>query len=388
MVRPTARSGVGGALATAMERAGLAPRLARGILVAVMTCIGIVAVIKVVETRLSVLQTVLCLVYLAAVVALQLRYFAWQDEGAGPSRRATLIALAVQGLLAYLPLLQFGRAWVGMPGLFAGSVLLALPAVPAWSLFAVVVVSIAVVQFDMSGSWDDVLYTGISTVLTGLVVYGLCKLATLVGMLSRARAEFARLAIEAERDRVARDLHDILGYQLSAIALKTELAQRLIDARPERARTELDESLGISRDALSEVRGLARGITALSLSNEIRSTHSTLAAAGIDLEVTQDGDLGSVPDDVRTALAVVLREAVTNLLRHSAASSCSLRLTYGPGPVELVMDNDRTDARGPDGEPGRVGGLGNLRQRMADVGGSFEAGPRDDGTFRLRASVP
>ena len=132
------------------------------------------------------------------------------------------------------------------------------------------------------------LYTAISTVTTGLVVYGLSRLTALVVEVQTSRAEIARMAVLRERLRFARDLHDLLGYSLSAITLKIELTHRLLEKSPQEASDQLLEILEISRLALSDARTVASGYRELSLEEECRSAVSVLAAADISVQLDSD----------------------------------------------------------------------------------------------------
>jgi two-component system sensor histidine kinase DesK len=199
------------------------------------------------------------------------------------------------------------------------------------------------------------------------------------------------MAVARERLRFARDLHDLLGYSLSSITLKNELIQRLIDHNPRRAREEVAEVLTISRQALADVREVARGYRDMSLLVEGESASSVLKAAGIDAHV--DVVVPGLSSTANTILATVLREGVTNLLRHSQPRTCTItaRMTAdGSDLVRLQIDNDgvtRSDREAAeDGD--RVGtGLSNLSARVAAVGGTVTAGPVAPDGFRLVATV-
>jgi glucose-6-phosphate-specific signal transduction histidine kinase len=187
----------------------------------------------------------------------------------------------------------------------------------------------------------------------------------------------------------ARDLHDLLGYGLSAITLKAELALRLLPTEPERARRELTEVARLARRGLREARTVGRGGGGLSLAAEAASARSVLASAGIRCGVRV---AARIPDAaVETVLATVLREGVTNILRHSTARSCGITAGHSDRDepaVRLCLVNDGvTAAPGPlPGHPG--GGLENLAARLAAVGGRLSADVLEDGIFQLLAEVP
>jgi two-component system sensor histidine kinase DesK len=235
------------------------------------------------------------------------------------------------------------------------------------------------------GTVADLLYTSVSTVTAGLVVYGMSRLITLITEVQASRAERTRMAVLRERLRFARDLHDLLGYSLSAITLKVELTHRLMERSPKEASDQLLELLEISRLAVSDTRTVASGYRELSLEEECRSVGSVLAAADISLRVDCD-DLHDLPVGVSTVLATVLREGVTNLLRHSKAKHCVVVIRTDPDQASIEVVND-----GPQREAGKResydGGLHNLSVRAAEIGGAVSVARAPD-EFRLRAEVP
>jgi signal transduction histidine kinase len=333
------------------------------------------------------LEVIYCLLSVAAVLAMQLRFFS-RRVLEFPSR-AGYQALAIEAVLVYLPFLAFGQAWVGIPGFLAGSVLLALDGRLAWWTWGAVLASVGVLQAVFDPNPGLILYSVISTVITGLVVYALCWLASVVQQLHLARAEIAAMAVAHERVRFARDLHDLLGYSLSAITLKSELTRHLAGPDNPRVLAELDEILELSRQALSDVRSIATGYRNMSLQTESQSVMSVLCAA--DIAVTMNMDPVELPGPISTVLATVLREGVTNVLRHSDARNCHVQFSQ-IGPIaQLRLANDgvvmATDAPPP---PANGGGSGidSLSARVADLGGSLSSSFEDSGWFVLCAEVP
>ncbi|HEX2130184.1 MAG TPA: histidine kinase [Actinophytocola sp.] len=320
---------------------------------------------------------------ITALLVMQLVWYA-RDSARLRSPRGYAI-LAAQACLAYVPMLMFGQAWVGMPGFFAGSVLLVLRPVAAWAAFCLVVASMGVAQAVFSGVPVDILYTSISTVTTGLVVYGLSRLTALVMEVQSTRAEIARMAVLRERLRFARDLHDLLGYSLSAITLKVELTHRLMEKSTKEASDQLLEILEISRLALSDARTVASGYRELSLEEECHSALSVLAAA--DINVRLDSEHTDLPVHVSTVLATVLREGVTNMLRHSKAKNCeiTIRQTADDASISIVNDDALTPSKVA--PTSSRGGLHNLSVRAGEIGGSVGV-EREQNTFRLCATVP
>jgi two-component system sensor histidine kinase DesK len=362
----------------------LAPRLAKGILIAVLSSFYLIAFLKIRFAAQDLAPLLLSAAYMIPMLALQLFYFSRPV----PMSRSPMayLALLVQAALVYLPLLQFRQAWVGMPGFLAGSVLLVLPALLAWVVFGLIAVSVAAAQWVFTGTLNDIAYVAVSTVITGLVVYGLTRLANLVTELHAAQNELAQMAVAQERLRFARDLHDLLGYSLSAITLKSELTHRLMTKDQARAQEELSEVLDISRQALADVRSVARGYRELSLDNEAEAARSVLLAAEVDVHM--DLDYGELPTRVRTVLATVLREGITNVLRHSKAEQCEITVRQANGEVWIDIINDGVSQATAQRTPRGGSGIANLSARVAALDGTLSAGIDADGRFRLHASAP
>lgn len=179
------------------------------------------------------------------------------------------------------------------------------------------------------------------------------------------RALTDHLAVTTERERVARDVHDVLGHSLTVITVKAELAERLVDTDPERAKAELVQIRDLARQSLAEIRATVGGLRVARLTDEITSARNALADAGITAELP--GDPSVVDPRHRVVLAWALREAVTNVVRHSAASRCHIVL----GTDFLAVDDDGQGVRGR-----RQGnGLRGLRERVASAGGTVDVGP-------------
>jgi two-component system, NarL family, sensor histidine kinase DesK len=369
----------------ARSRGDLAPRLARIVVTVVFSGLCLVALLNILSETTSGPGVLLAAAAMGSLLALQLFFLSQRARHA--SARIRLLLLAAQLLLAFLPFLEFGQAWVSLPGFAAGSVALMLPPPYSIGVFALVVAGNGAIQAAIEPRGVTIAYTTVSTLLTGLIVYGLSRMSLLVRELHQTRAEMARLAVSHERTRFARDLHDLLGYSLSAVVLKSELARRLVDRNPDRALTELEEIGDISRRALADVRIVARGYRQLSLPDEALSARSVLTAA--DVSVQMDVDCGQLPDEVSTVLATVLREGVTNLLRHSKAECCEIRVRRHDERVCLLMANDGAPER-PDADSGTAGGsgIGNLAVRAVALGGSLSSERTADGWFRLRAELP
>ncbi|MEV1080697.1 histidine kinase [Streptomyces sp. NPDC050211] len=300
------------------------------------------------------------------------------------------LTLTVQGVLAFLPVVAPGPVWPGMAGYFTGSLLLTVAARTGRVLAALAVAGVCAAAIGEGAGPASWLYAGWSTAVVALVVYGTARLSRLMLTAREEREMLAWRAVEQERRRYARDLHDLLGYSLSAITLKGDLAQRLVRQHPERSREELDGLLMVARQALSDVRTVARGYRDLSLTLEAESARSLLTAAdirtGVDLRCESQGPVGTV-------LATVLREGVTNIVRHSKATECRIETRRSDeGFVRLVITNDGVGAvhSGPfpclDG--GGSGGLANLAERLAAIGGRLTVDTDERGWYRVTAEAP
>ena|SRR5579883_2528561 len=207
--------------------------------------------------------------------------------------------------------------------------------------------------------------------------------------LAEAREDIARLAVSEERLRFARDLHDLLGHRLSAIALKAELARRLAIADPRRAEREIGDVEAMAREALREVRDAVAGYRQPRLSDELSGAREVLAAAGIRYRLDDPPD--HLPPAVESVLAWVVREGITNVVRHSRARHCAVRfrVTGDSLAVEVLDDGRGSAASGEERSPGAAGsGLRGLAERIAAVGGVLEAGPLPARGFGLRATIP
>lgn len=324
-----------------------------------------------------------CLACVTAVCAVQLLLLSPRARGWPP--HLGLPVLAVQAALAFAPLPWFGPVWAPVGGILGASLLLLLPRRLAWGLFALVVAVIGGYAALADLPLVSRVYAPLIAVLTGLVLHGLTLLTDLVRELHATRAELARAAVAQERRRIARDVHDLLGYSLSAITLKCELIRRLVPVQPGRALDEVESVLAVSRQAVADARLVASGYRDMSLADEAEAAVEVMAAAGI--RTTMDIACGRLHPAVDTVLATALREGVTNILRHSKARVCDIRAVREGETVRLVLVNDGVLTEGrTTASPGC--GLDNLRARADAVGGRLTAMVRDDGRFRLTAKVP
>lgn len=220
----------------------------------------------------------------------------------------------------------------------------------------------------------------LSIVLAGLSMTAVRQLITLNADLHMTRAELAELAVANERERLARELHDLLGRTLSLIAVKAELAGRLGAASEPSAEAELRDVQQLARNAVREVREAVAGDGARSVAAELAAARLALRTAGIEARVPNAVEMDPAHE---TIVAWALREAVTNVVKHSGACTCRIAIEASDGATALeVVD----DGRGPVG--GDAGtGLAGLADRVHALGGAFEAGPSETGGFKLRVRL-
>ncbi|HYY11722.1 MAG TPA: histidine kinase, partial [Kineosporiaceae bacterium] len=227
--------------------------------------------------------------------------------------------------------------------------------------------------------WEPVDGLALSIALASIAIWGISGMIERNVALARAQATIAELAVQAERSRFARDLHDVLGHSLTVLTVKAELAGRLVAIDPARAEAEIGEVEQLARQALADVRAAVGGYREVTLPGELAAARAALDAAGIAADLS--GTVDAVPADRRQLLAWAVREGVTNAVRHSAARHVWLRLDADG--VE-VTDDGRGPAGSPepDGVPGN--GIAGLRERAAAVGAAVTVSRREGGGFVLR----
>jgi len=204
-----------------------------------------------------------------------------------------------------------------------------------------------------------------------------------------AREEITRLAVTTERLRIARDLHDLLGHNLSLIALKSELARRLVSVAPERAIVEISDVENVARTTLQEVREAVSAYRQPTLKSELQAAQEILAAAGIAYRY--DGDesmIDSLPTTIEAVLSWTVREGVTNVIRHSRAHQCTIRVTRDAQEIGIEVIDDGAGVSSINSSDIEGNGLRGLAERVEKLGGRCEASPRLGGGFLLAVSVP
>jgi two-component system sensor histidine kinase DesK len=306
--------------------------------------------------------------------------FIWTELRGGPQEIGISIVL---GLIALGLTLEVNPNWGYLFTYVAACAALATPpsfGFPAVLACAAVGTGAAIAAGDGGGGSIGI---GASTLGVGLLLTLMRDLRQRNAELSRARAELARTAVAAERERFARDLHDLLGHSLSVIAIKAELAGRLLPGSPERAAGEVADVESVARCALREVRDAVSGYRRPTLEGELEGARMALAAAGIIAEIEHLA--GALSPEVEAVLAWAVREGATNVIRHSGARHCEVRVQRGSAEVgvEILDDGRGAMAVSADGN-----GLEGLRERAAAVRGRLEAGAAATGGFRLAVSVP
>jgi two-component system sensor histidine kinase DesK len=351
---------------------------------------------------LSVAQAATCVALLHVSLSFYLA------RGPRPKRWlvAAAIALTAAGLLAGAAAFPaFTRivagqipvsAWVAM--LFCGALTAALtPLLSLPALFAVVLAGAAAVGAwsastggaggsgpAFAGGFQYLLYVGVAALIYRISAWTL----RIMSELDRSRTAHARLSVAEERLRFARDLHDVLGRNLSLIAVQSELAAQLARRGDQDAAGQMLEVRQVAHESLREMRTVVSGYRTADLGTELAGAQDVLRSAGMSCRVI--GDAAGLPPDVQAALGWVVREGTTNIIRHSDATACTIELHIldspgAPRAVTLSMDNDRVHTL--DAESGGSGLLG-LGERLAGLGGSITIGHPRNGHFRLEASLP
>lgn len=221
----------------------------------------------------------------------------------------------------------------------------------------------------------------LSIALAGLGMIAVRQLIALNADLHATRAELADLAVAGERERLSRELHDLLGRTLSLIAVKAELASRLSAKGDPSAGAELGDVQRIARQAVRDVREAIAGDHAPSVAAELAAAEAALRTAGITVSVANTA--ASIDPAHETTIAWALREAVTNVVRHSGAHTCRISIEAADGTTTLDVDDD---GRGPIGG-GTGTGLDGLADRIRALGGTIEVGPREGHGFKLRVRI-
>jgi two-component system sensor histidine kinase DesK len=314
--------------------------------------------------------------------------------------KAGLVTLAA---LAMLACLIYGSAWTPMwiyVSAAAGMVLVSVASREVAFLGVLVITACYLFCCWISHfGLGNTLAVLLPVALIGVAMIGFRMQITLMHELAQARGTVAKLAANEERLRLARDMHDLTGQSLSMITLKSELAAKRLAKLPDSAErnavlTELGDIGRVSRQTLHDIREAVSGYRRPTLAIEVITARNALEAAGIGLD--DDAELtlrsGTFDPDTEAVLAWCLREAVTNVVRHSGARHCRIRLTDHHGELTLEVTDDGhglADPGGSDPDSPSGSGLRGVSERLSAVGGSLSLGPATNGHgFRLAATVP
>ena len=336
--------------------------------------------------------------YLAIPVAL-----VWGNSGADVMVPVlmTALVLVIGAVYVVIPPLIWGRSWAVAAIVMVGFLALTCLAFPlvgvdtiwfwiyvpimssmTWqsrwfslgSLAAVVLAQLVVVS--AAGRFESYWYAAALTASIGIMMFGFSRQIQTIGKLRAAQSEIARLAVVEERERFAHDMHDVLGHSLTVVTVKSELARKLVARDPARAETELEDIERLTRSALVDLRASVAGYREMSLPTELTAAHAALVAADIVPHLPAGSE--RVDPGLSELFARVLRESVTNVIRHSNARNCWVALE----PRSIVIGDD---GRGGAGirkpVPGTVGGSGlaGLAARAEELGVQLTVEPADGG---------
>jgi len=300
-------------------------------------------------------------------------------------RRTRLAGLAVVAVLGYGQAVLHGSEWLILP-LFVAACGVAVfgaspepgPAVGVFLTTEAVIIAIAVVR-----GYEPILTAAyvVGTFMSSAIVFSVRQMNRLIRELHETRRALAVAAVAEERLRFARDLHDLLGHTLSVIVVKAEAVRRLADRDPAAVASHARDIEDVGRRALAEVREAVTGYRDGDLPAEVERARQTLRAADIDVTVHDASD--EVPSRAAAALAWVIREGVTNVVRHSGARHCAIAIVTADGRTTVELRDDGP----PCPAPVFGNGLRGLAERLARDGGTLDAGPVAGG-FALTATVP
>ncbi|MFF4573757.1 sensor histidine kinase [Streptomyces sp. NPDC001410] len=299
---------------------------------------------------------------------------------------STRVALGLMGLLTTGLAVGYGGNWLmffPLLGLATGATLRG----PWLGRTGVLLSVYAGAVSGVRDGWGDATNIGYATFLSSMVTAAILGLSEAVRELRAAREELARRAVEKERLRFSRDLHDLLGHTLSVIVVKSEAARRLAPRDMDAALTQIGDIESVGRQALTEIREAVTGYREGSLATELTRARSALSASSVEPVVRQSGT--PLAPQAEALLGWVVREAVTNVVRHSDATRCEITIESTVEQARLtVTDNGTGQAvtRPAEGIGGT--GLTGLAERLAAAGGSLRGGPSPRGGFTVTAELP
>jgi two-component system sensor histidine kinase DesK len=245
-------------------------------------------------------------------------------------------------------------------------------------------IAATLITWAKHGSGSDIWQDGYGTATAGLIVALFLRFFEVIIELRNTRMELAKTAVEAERLRFARDLHDLLGHTLSVMVLKAQVVRKLATTNPEAATAQAADIEEVGRQALTEVRQAVSGYRGRGLTTELDAARTALNDAGLTPAIRYETE--SLTAEADSVLGWVVREGVTNVIKHSGARRCDIDIRRSEDliTVEITDDGDGSGSNLPSGGHGLAG----LRERVAVAGGTLAAGPLPDGGFRLAVAVP
>jgi two-component system, NarL family, sensor histidine kinase DesK len=295
-----------------------------------------------------------------------------------------LLALAAT---IYVPMVWIGWDWAITQWFLISSIAMLLPKPVAWVAAAAPIAGTAVVSavyLSGYGARSDAIGTIYMTVLLVMgsaALYSSARLRGVVEQLDANRATLAQVAVDRERLRISRDLHDLLGHTLSAVSLKGDLAVRLLERHAnDAARAEIESLTEIARTALHDIHAITRDQHAVSIQSEVAAAGALLRSAGIDTRI--DVDVPAFAKHIEETLAWAVREGTTNVLRHSDADHTSITITHVDSLIRLRITNDGSSGISDSGT-----GLTGLAARAATLGGTA-IGQHTNNQYELRVEIP
>jgi two-component system sensor histidine kinase DesK len=331
------------------------------------------------------------------------------------SRRIGVAVMAAQATFVAVGYFTVGSPASSLLIYVAVMAVFLLPTRAGWAMVAACMATSLIVPWQVHG-WTVDGSIAFQIFVSALAAWGVGQVIQRNAELVAARNEITRLALADQRNQFARDLHDILGHSLTVVAVKAELAGRLASLDPRRAETEIADVERIARQALADVRAAAAGYREITLAGELASARTALAAASIEADLP-DQDISGIPRLQQELFGWAVREGITNVVRHSGASRCRIRVSAreveisddGCGPPGQAGASPDGGAQPRAGSPAtgaggwapddlqRLGsgcgatsghGLAGLRERAAGAGATLSVGRSAAGGFALRVRLP
>jgi two-component system sensor histidine kinase DesK len=320
------------------------------------------------------------------------------------SRQIGVAVVAAETVFVGLAYAVLGQSATGLLIYVSVMAVFLLPTRAGWVAVGAFVAASLIIPWANGWTVDGTM--AFQIFVSALAAWGVSHVIQRNAQLVEARNEITRLALAEQRNQFSRDMHDILGHSLTVVAVKAELAGRLTSLDPERAGTEIADVERIARLALADVRAAAAGYREVTLAGELASARTALAAAGIEADLP-DQDLSSIPRPRQELFGWAVREGVTNVVRHSGATRCRIRVTgseveisddgsgppapadgtaHGPGECDTWLARHLDTVAGGCG-PASGHGLAGLRERAAGAGGRVTVGRPAAGGFALRVRV-